>query len=644
MSGFDANRRAVLLGGSTLLLAGCAANGAVASNVGVGGTAALTARLADVRAIREIKRLQHSWGHYAEAGQFADLADLFTPGGIWTDGATTITGRAAIDRHMRLAAGGDANGLAADRLNIHLFLSPVITLSPDGQSARGRWHQVAMTGRAGASAQWAGGINVIDYARTADGWAISRVHYHPQFTGPYDKGWNHVTPIVPMAPYHYTPDQAGKPWGVERSAESPLAAGRIAAEADLLLAESMVQNLQAAYGFYLDRKMYDDIADLFAEDAVFDIAGAGSFKGKAGVRRALARFGASGLKRGELNDRPQLMPVITVAADGRSATLRNIEIGMTGQHAGETWWSAAVQQFEFVRASDGKWRIARLSRYPRMRAAYTDGWAKPLAAGLVQPDGSAPDGASALADADFPRHKSPAVRFAASLALEPAFAGQGNGQAVLARAAAFDGAENVSNAYGYFIDEFRWDDTADLFSTDGWKELSYIGTYVGRESVRGSLIGRYGNAGRGAAFMAIHQKTQPYVTVSDDGGRANIRLRLFQFNSAAEAPGSWISGIYENQAVLEDGIWRIHGMDLDYVWLADYPGGWAAIVPGASERYRPKPEDVAKMPPDAPLRGVTFAPYPEIAPMGFHFANPVSGRVPQTFLHWSDGRRPSATE
>jgi hypothetical protein len=28
------------------------------------------------------------------------------------------------------------------------------------------------------------------------------------------------------------------------------------------------------------------------------------------------------------------------------------------------------------------------------------------------------------------------------------------------------------------------------------------------------------------------------------------------------------------------------------------------------------------------LRGVTYAPYPGVAPMAFHFANPVSGREP----------------
>ena len=42
---------------------------------------------------------------------------------------------------------------------------------------------------------------------------------------------------------------------------------------------------------------------------------------------------------------------------------------------------------------------------------------------------------------------------------------------------------------------------------------------------------------------------------------------------------------------------------------------------------------------DAPLRGQVFAPYPRVAPMGFHFANPVSGREPPLRLTWSDGHR-----
>ncbi len=613
-------RRAVLMGGAAAILAGCATPGALATTSSA-SAAELTARLEDIRSVREIKRLQHLWGHYADAGQWSDMAALFTDAGVWTDGATTVSSRNEVHALLRRTMGGGADGLAADRLNLRLFLSPVITLSFDGQSARGRWHEVAMTGQARRSADWAGGIHIVDYVREGGGWKIARMHYHAHYAGPYTTGWRSVSQLVGKVDYHYTPDQAGTPVPRGRVAASALAQGELAAGAELLMAASLADNLVAAFGFYLDRQMHDDISDLFTANGSVDIAGEGQWSGREGVLTALRTFGSPGLDKGELNDRPQLMPLVTVAADGATASVRTIEIGMTGQHHGDTFWSSAVNQFDLAKGSDGKWRIAAWRRTPRVRATYAEGWATPLP-GTAYP-------------------QTPPAKLVATNALHPrpGFTGRGEPAALLARAEAFDGAENVSNAYGYYIDEFDWNGTADLFSVDGWKELSYIGTYVGRERVRGSLFNRYGNRGRTGPTMAIHQKTQPYVTVSEDGQRANIRLRLFQFNSAFETPGSWISGIYENQAVLEDGIWKIHGMDLDYVWLGDYVGGWAAIDPAASNRFQPSPEDVAKYPPEAPLRGVTFAPFPEVAPMGFHFVNPVSGRRPATFLTWSDGYR-----
>jgi len=633
-------RRGMLLAGGASLVAGCAAQSGFGTAAALPTDDAVLAGWAqDLASVRAIKRLQHSWSHYADAGQWGGMAGLFTAAGVWTDGTRNVAGQDAIRAFLGETMGGGGEGLSADRLNLRLFLSPVITLAPDGRSATGRWHEVAMTGQAGQSAEWAGGIHVIDYVQEGGGWRIARMQYHPQYAGPYEGGWRSVAALVPKVAYHYTPDQAGQPVRRDRAAAQVPSRGGIAAEAELLFAASEVQNLQAAYGFYLDRLMHQDVADLFTAEATVDVAGVGRWSGREGVLGWLRTFGEEGLRTGELNDRPQLVPVVDVAADGRTAHVRNIEIGMTGKHAGETFWSAAVQEFDLARGQDGVWRIAALRRFPRMRASYEAGWQSPLAA--AETPTTRPPATSQLTAAAYPQAAAPRANIAPALYPQPSFAGSGDAATLLAGAEAFDGAENISNAYGYYIDEFEWNGTADLFSIDGWKELSYIGTYIGREEVRGSLFNRYGNRGRTGPSMAIHQKTQPYVTPSADGSRANIRLRLFQFNSQAETAGSWISGIYENQAVLENGIWKIHGMDLDYVWLGDYTKGWAGIDPAASSRFAPKPEDVAKYPPQAPLRGVTFAPFPEIAPMGFHFANPVSGRRPATMLAWSDGRRAS---
>src|SRR5690606_38267929 len=93
-----------------------------------------------------------------------------------------------------------------------------------------------------------------------------------------------------------------------------------------------VQSLQHAYGFYVDRKMWDDVADLFADDATLELGRRGVSTGKASIRRALEQLGPAGLAHGELNDHLQLQTIVTIAPDGRTAHARGTELAMTGRH------------------------------------------------------------------------------------------------------------------------------------------------------------------------------------------------------------------------------------------------------------------------------------------------------------------------
>src|SRR6478752_5619524 len=73
------------------------------------GTAPQLARLeAGVRAeeaVRAVKRLQYTYGHYLDSGLWADVGDLFTDDAVATFQAGTAKGRAAISRHFREEAG-----------------------------------------------------------------------------------------------------------------------------------------------------------------------------------------------------------------------------------------------------------------------------------------------------------------------------------------------------------------------------------------------------------------------------------------------------------------------------------------------------------------------------------------------------------
>ncbi len=44
-------------------------------------------------------------------------------------------------------------------------------------------------------------------------------------------------------------------------------------------ASDKARNLQNAYGYYLDQKMWDDVTDLFTSDGVLELGGVGLYDG-----------------------------------------------------------------------------------------------------------------------------------------------------------------------------------------------------------------------------------------------------------------------------------------------------------------------------------------------------------------------------
>jgi hypothetical protein len=598
--------------------------------------------------VRRIKALQHAYVHYVQMGMWNEAAQLFTRDAEMIVGDKTISGRAAIGAWLLKTLGEGRPGLAPDRLHVEIVLAPVVTLAPDGQSGKGRWHDMAIDAHYRQRADWSGGIEENDY-RIEDGrWKIARLHLYPQFAGPYQGGWHNVSADPKLVPYHYTPDEAGVPSiRLPEGAAIPPARGVTLAGLERRVArlndEAKIRSLQDAYGYYVDRRMWDDVTDLFAPDGTLQSPEAGNAAGHAAIRAKLEALAPAGLKTGELNDHLQLDPVITVDPGGMTATARGIELGMIGKNGGDAFWTVAIFENRYVKR-DGVWMVQAMRIFPRGKTDYFKGWAKsalPFGQGAYPAQvfpaisfanpatGRAPKYPQGLKIVALPapRASAPPASVTGDVATR-----LDTLERNLAVASAYDGAQNVSTAYGYYIDEFLWHQCAALFAEHGWKELSYVGTYVGRDRVLKSMVLRYGDKGRTGPFLAIHQKIQPVTTVAPDGQSAKIHLRLFQIGTSPKGPASFIGGTYENKIVLEHGIWKIAGMDLDYIWLSDYDKGWARIDPAAAGRYTPKPGALADYPPDRPLRGPDVAPFPNLAPMPFHYRNPVSGRVPPLLL------------
>ena len=82
---------------------------------------------------------------------------------------------------------------------------------------------------------------------------------------------------------------------------------------------------------------------------------------------------AQGLRDGELNEHLQVMPVITVAADGLTAKARWRAITLTGELGGDAFWGEGPYENEYVK-DGGVWKIRTLHWYQALHVPYAGGW------------------------------------------------------------------------------------------------------------------------------------------------------------------------------------------------------------------------------------------------------------------------------
>jgi hypothetical protein len=165
-----------------------------------------------------------------------------------------------------------------------------------------------------------------------------------------------------------------------------------------------VKKLQRAFGFYVDRGLWGDAADLFADDGTIEIGVDGVYVGRERIREYLRRLhgGQEGLIYGQLNEWVTLQPAITVAADGTSATARWRDLGMTGQYKRHAEWRDGIYENTYVREG-GVWKIKTLRLYVNFVAPYERGWAR-----LAPGEGVARSEASQAFPPDRPPSSSPA--------------------------------------------------------------------------------------------------------------------------------------------------------------------------------------------------------------------------------------------
>jgi hypothetical protein len=204
----------------------------------------------------------------------------------------------------------------------------------------------------------------------------------------------------------------------------------------------------------------------------------------------------------------------------------------------------------------------------------------------------------------------------------------------------------MNTAYGDYLDDLDFNGLGRLFAEKGHKEVPFSGFYVGRQRIIDRDATAPPPGSRPRAMLPLHWRTQPVILVAEDGRSASIRSRLFQPGSSYTRAMGFGGGMYHDQVVLEDGVWRFWSVVIDehYFSSPTYEGGWSSARDPVTPRRPPTPNTT--YPPDIPLtklgerergfRGGTGEEiaWPGILPMWFHYRNPVSGRVPDNY--WPD--------
>jgi hypothetical protein len=143
-----------------------------------------------------------------------------------------------------------------------------------------------------------------------------------------------------------------------------------------------IRTLHFKYGYYMDKWLFPEIVDLFAEKCEIYFLN-GIFKGKDGVKRMFGGgFEINGPTYGVLTDHLQVQDIVDVAPDRMTAKGRFRCFLMGGIHESKKdptpipsqFWEGGVYENSYVKEND-VWKIRTLNYNLAWQAEYEKGWA-----------------------------------------------------------------------------------------------------------------------------------------------------------------------------------------------------------------------------------------------------------------------------
>lgn len=547
-----------MMAAALLALLACAAprqNEADASRERLARLAAEVQAAEDVSAI---KRLQRSYGYFLDKGMWTDLAEYFTDDAVASDPAGVFIGRQNIRQHLHRNPGhvpvGQA-GLAEARLYNHVIIQPVVHLDAGGDTARAQWRALAMSGSPDGNVTWAEGIYQMQYRREDGVWKIARLDYH---AGSAKAAAVEDARVWPQRAPAYAAARFAGITGLARRVER-------------LQDELEVENLQRLYGYHLDRAQWDQLADLFVDEAAIEFGQKGVYIGKARIREFLGTLGPHAPTTGGLNHRLQLQPVVTIIDDPRTglitARVRSRQLDMSGQAGGKDHWSEGIYE-NWLLKEGGTWKFTRVHFHPTSGHAHI-----------------------------------PPYHYENPVSRQPATYPPGSVDEQLARPV------SMPLPFGQQPDpEVVRDPAAAL--TEAERRIARVKDHLEIEN----LVSAYGyQQDPVEGCMDHHIPVQPVIQVYAGGKAAKVRSRMLQLpgvNGCASMSGA----IHENELVKEAGNWKFRNVPMAQVPMQAgnaAPGTLPPTGPAAApDPLRTARQDLLVTPPIAvPPQGMP----PEVA-------------------------------
>jgi len=173
---------------------------------------------------------------------------------------------------------------------------------------------------------------------------------------------------------------------------------------------------------------------------------------------------------------------------------------------------------------------------------------------------------------------------------------------------------NLQRAYGFYVDKFQWDQVADLFARESSLEINGRGRFFGQDRIR-EYMHHFGSPQPGV--LMNHIQLQPIVHIAENGTTAKCRCRALMQVGRMGGEALWGEGIYENEYVKEDGVWKISKLRAYQSFYTPFDKGWAVEASPLMGAFDDFPADAPTEP---------YPVYPDVFVPPYHYENPVTGR------------------